>query len=116
MVANAMIATMAAHANQPGETIYHVGSSVSNPLKYKGIQKSGYNYFSKNPWINKDGTPVIVSEVKVLSSMDSFRRYFNLRYLLPLQVWLCLNPPLVILIRVRLIITSLMFIYRVCKW
>ncbi|CAH1432633.1 unnamed protein product [Lactuca virosa] len=85
MVANAMIATMAAHANQPGETIYHVGSSVSNPLKYKGIQKSGYNYFSKNPWINKDGTPVIVSEVKVLSSMDSFRRYFNLRYLLPLQ-------------------------------
>lgn len=85
MVVNAMIAIMAAHANQPCETIYHVGSSVSNPLKYKGIQKSGYSYFSKHPWINKDGTPVIVTEVKVLSSMDSFRRYFNLRYMLPLQ-------------------------------
>ncbi|KAI3793825.1 hypothetical protein L1987_36448 [Smallanthus sonchifolius] len=86
MVVNAMIATMAAHANQPScEMIYHVGSSVSNPLKYKSIQQSGYDYFSKHPLINKDGKPVIVSEIKVLNSMASFERYFSLRYLLPLQ-------------------------------
>ncbi|KAF5770101.1 putative alcohol-forming fatty acyl-CoA reductase [Helianthus annuus] len=86
MVVNAMIATMVAHANQPScEIIYHVGSSVSNPLKYKSIQQSGYKYFSKHPWINKEGKPVIVSEVKVLNSMASFQRYFSLRYLLPLQ-------------------------------
>lgn len=87
MVVNSMIATMVAHANQPScEIIYHVGSSVSNPLKYKSLQQSGYDYFSRHPWINKDGKPVIVSEVKVLDSMASFQRYFALRYLFPLQV------------------------------
>lgn len=86
MVVNAMITTIVAHANQPYQTIYHVGSSVSNPLKYQSIQEYGYNYFSKHPWINKDGKPVIVGKVKVLKSMDSFQRYFGLRYLLPLQV------------------------------
>ncbi|XP_076954344.1 fatty acyl-CoA reductase 3-like [Bidens hawaiensis] len=85
MVVNAMITAMAAHANQPSETIYHVGSSVSNPLKYKSIQESGYNYFSRHPWINKDGKRIIVSKIKVLNSMESFQRYFSLRYLLPLQ-------------------------------
>ncbi|KAK1409996.1 hypothetical protein QVD17_36528 [Tagetes erecta] len=95
MVVNAMIATMAAHANQPScEIIYHVGSSVSNPLKYKSLQQSGYDYFSRHPWINKDGKPVIVSEVKVLDSMASFQRYFALRYLLPLQGLRVMNSAL----------------------
>nr|XP_043634375.1 fatty acyl-CoA reductase 3-like [Erigeron canadensis] len=85
MVVNAMITTMVAHANQPCEMIYHVGSSVSNPLKYKGIQESGYEYFTRHPWVNKSGKPVIVGEIKVLNSMESFHRYFALRYMIPLQ-------------------------------
>ncbi|XP_076910406.1 alcohol-forming fatty acyl-CoA reductase-like [Bidens hawaiensis] len=86
IVVNAMIATMAAHANQPScEIVYHIGSSVSNPWKYKSIQQSANKYFTRNPWINKKGKPVIVSEIKVLNSMASFHRYFSLRYLLPLQ-------------------------------
>ncbi|XP_076932088.1 fatty acyl-CoA reductase 3-like, partial [Bidens hawaiensis] len=95
MVVNAMIATMVAHANQAScEIIYHVGSSVSNPLKYKSIQQSGYNYFSKHPWINKEGKPVIVANVKVLNSMSSFQRYFSLRYMLPLQGLQAVNSAL----------------------
>lgn len=87
MVVNAMIVAIAAHANQTfSETIYHVGSSVSNPLKFTRIQKSGYLYFTEHPWIEKDGTPVVVGEVTVLKSMASFHRYVALRYLLPLQV------------------------------
>lgn len=86
MVVNSMIAAMVAHANQPCEMIYHVGSSVSNPLQYKGIQQSGYHYFSRHPWVNKAGKPIIVGEIKVLNSMASFHRYFSLRYLIPLQV------------------------------
>ncbi|KAK9061611.1 hypothetical protein SSX86_018793 [Deinandra increscens subsp. villosa] len=86
MVVNVMIASMAAHANQPScGTIYHVGSSVSNPLQYKSLQNSGYRYFTKHPWINKDGKPIIVGEMKVLNSMASFQRYFSLRYMIPLQ-------------------------------
>ncbi|XP_071734913.1 fatty acyl-CoA reductase 3-like [Rutidosis leptorrhynchoides] len=85
MVVNAMIATMVAHANQPCEVIYHVGSSVSNPLKYEEIQECGYHYFRRHPWVNKAGKPIIVGEIKVLNSMASFHRYFSLRYLVPLQ-------------------------------
>ncbi|XP_071706968.1 fatty acyl-CoA reductase 3-like [Rutidosis leptorrhynchoides] len=85
MVVNAMIATIVAHANQPCEIIYHVGSSVSNPLKYKRIQESGYHYFTRHPWVNKTGNPIIVGKIKVLNSMDSFHRYFSLRYMIPLQ-------------------------------
>ncbi|KVH90679.1 Fatty acyl-CoA reductase [Cynara cardunculus var. scolymus] len=49
MVVNAMIATITAHANQTfSETIYHVGSSVSNPLKFTTIQRCGYLYDDMN--------------------------------------------------------------------
>ncbi|KVI04252.1 hypothetical protein Ccrd_017443 [Cynara cardunculus var. scolymus] len=42
MVVNAMIATITTHANQTfSETIYHVGSSVSNPLKFITVQRCG---------------------------------------------------------------------------
>ncbi|KAD4384298.1 hypothetical protein E3N88_24466 [Mikania micrantha] len=86
MVVNAMIVAIAAHANQTGsEMIYHVGSSVSNPVKFCRIQRCGYRYFTEHPWIGKDGKPVIVGEVTVLNSMASFHRYIGLRYLLPLQ-------------------------------
>lgn len=82
-----MIVAMAAHANHTfSETIYHIGSSVSNPLKFTRIQRCGYLYFTEHPWIEKDGKPVIVGEVTVLNSMASFHRYIALRYLLPLQV------------------------------
>ncbi|KAK9079151.1 hypothetical protein SSX86_000821 [Deinandra increscens subsp. villosa] len=92
MVVNAMIASMAAHANQPDpETIYHIGSSISNPVKFSIVQRCGYRYFTEHPWIEKNGKPVIVGEVTVLNSMASFHRYIGLRYLLPLQVLHFLN-------------------------
>ncbi|KAJ9699472.1 hypothetical protein PVL29_008186 [Vitis rotundifolia] len=85
MVVNSMIAAMAAHANQPCEVIYQVGSSIKNPVRYSNLQDFGFRYFTKNPWINKDGKAVKVGKVTVLSSMDSFHRYMALRYLLLLK-------------------------------
>ncbi|WRX32111.1 Fatty acyl-CoA reductase [Theobroma cacao] len=86
MVVNAMIVAMVAHAScQPSETIYQVGSSVRNPMRYYNLQDYGFRYFSKKPWINKDGKPVIVGKVKVMNSMDSFHRYMAIRYLLLLK-------------------------------
>lgn len=90
MVVNAMIVAMVAHANQPGETIYHVGSSVSNPLELAALQDYGQRYFAKHPWIDKQGRPVIVGKVKILNSMENFQRYLALHYLLPLKVLLIL--------------------------
>ncbi|XVE79280.1 hypothetical protein DITRI_Ditri14bG0045100 [Diplodiscus trichospermus] len=86
MVVNAMIVAMIAHAShQPSETIYQVGSSMRNPVKYCNLQDYGFRYFSKKPWINKDGKPVIVGKIRVMDSMASFHRYMSLRYLLPLK-------------------------------
>ncbi|KAK8562453.1 hypothetical protein V6N12_010531 [Hibiscus sabdariffa] len=86
MVVNAMIAAMMAHAShQPPDSIYHVGSSLQNPIKYFHLQDYGFRYFTNKPWINKDGKPVIVGKVRVLDSMDSFHRYMAFRYLLLLK-------------------------------
>ncbi|XP_057781960.1 fatty acyl-CoA reductase 3-like isoform X2 [Salvia miltiorrhiza] len=84
MVVNAMIVAMAA-AGSNQTTIYHVGSSVANPLENASLQDYGQRYFQKHPWINKEGRPVIVGNVRVLKSMESFQRYLAIRYLLPLK-------------------------------
>ncbi|XP_030453950.1 fatty acyl-CoA reductase 3-like [Syzygium oleosum] len=85
MVVNSTIMAMAAHVNQPGEVIYQMGSSVGNPLRYANLKDYGLQYFTKHPWTNKEGKPVIVGPVKVLGSMASFRRYMAVRYLLLLK-------------------------------
>ncbi|KAK1435078.1 hypothetical protein QVD17_00838 [Tagetes erecta] len=92
MVVNAMIAAMVANANLTcSEAIYHVGSSVSNPLKFATFQKCAFRYFTDYPWIGKDGKHVMVGEVTVLNSMSSFYRYVGLRYLLPLLILRFIN-------------------------
>ncbi|KAM3232067.1 fatty acyl-CoA reductase 3 isoform X1 [Capsicum chacoense] len=86
MVVNAMIVTMVAQAGQRGsQMIYHVGTSVSHPIEFTWLQEYAFHHFSNHPYIDKQGKPVIVGKVNVLSSMDSFRRYMALRYLLPLK-------------------------------
>ncbi|CAN4100758.1 unnamed protein product [Withania somnifera] len=86
LVVNAMIVTMMAHAEQRGsQTIYHVGTSVSNTIEFTSLQEYAYRYFREHPYINKEGKPVIVGKVTVLSSMDSFRRYMALHYVIPLK-------------------------------
>lgn len=86
MVVNAMIVTMLAHADQRGcQIIYHVGTSVSNPVKFTCPRDSAFSHFKEHPWIDKQGKPVIVGNVNVLSSMDCFHRYMALHYLLPLK-------------------------------
>lgn len=87
MVANAMTVAMVAHANQwtTKTPIYQVGSSVRNPIRFTLLHELGHDYFTKHPWIDKEGKPVIVGKVKVLGSMASFRRYISIYYILPLK-------------------------------
>ncbi|KDP42371.1 hypothetical protein JCGZ_01947 [Jatropha curcas] len=86
MVVNAIIVAMVAHANEPSDNaIYQVGSSVRHPVRYSNLQDYGLSYFTRKPWIGKDGKPVKVGKVKVLETMNSFHRYMALRYLLLLK-------------------------------
>lgn len=81
-----MVVAMVAHANQPNESIYHVGSSVSSPIEFSWIQDYALRYFTAHPWIDKNGNPVIVGKVTVFDTMEKFQRYMMMRYLLPLKV------------------------------
>lgn len=91
MVVNTMIVSMVAHMNQPNETLYHIGSSVSNPVTVEQIQDFGPRYFMNRPWINKEGKAIIVGKVKLLTTMESFQSYFAIHYLLPLKGLQLLN-------------------------
>lgn len=83
---NAMIVAMEVHANQRSEFIYHVGSSVSNPVTYATLKDCGYSYFLENPRVGKDGKTIKTRNIPMFTNMASFRRYMALRYWLPLEV------------------------------
>ncbi|XP_045805623.1 fatty acyl-CoA reductase 3-like [Trifolium pratense] len=93
MVVNAIIVTMMAHANQPSDDhmIYHVGSSVRNPITYRTFREYNFKYFTVKPWINRDGKPVKVARGTMFNNLASFRRYIFIRYLLPLKVLELIN-------------------------
>ncbi|KAJ7947968.1 Fatty acyl-CoA reductase [Quillaja saponaria] len=88
IVVNCMIVAMVAHSNQFSTNfIYNVATSSRNPFRASDLQYFCYNYFTKKPWINEFGKPVIViKKVTTLTSMAKFRRYMMIRYVLPLKV------------------------------
>ncbi|KAJ1390237.1 hypothetical protein SESBI_37599 [Sesbania bispinosa] len=86
MVVNAILVAMVAHANQPSDDIiYHVGSSVRNPVRYRNLYDYALRYFKEKPWINKEGNPIKTGKITILNNMASFHRYMFIRYLLPLK-------------------------------
>ncbi|URE35254.1 fatty acyl-CoA reductase [Musa troglodytarum] len=91
MVVNAMMVTMAAHSNQRSEFIYHMGSSVRNPMTYSTLEQSAYRYFLENPRVGKDGRIIKTRRVPVFRNMTRFRLYMALRYKLPLGVLHLIN-------------------------
>ncbi|KAH9779748.1 Fatty acyl-CoA reductase 3 [Citrus sinensis] len=87
MVVHSMIMAMVANANNPSsQMIYHVGSSLRNPIHFFQIHEFAFHYFTKNPYIDKYGNPVIVGKVKVLDSPAKFHRCMAVRSVLPLKV------------------------------
>nr|QYZ86987.1 gland-specific FAR3-1 [Medicago ruthenica] len=86
MVVNAMLVAMVSHANQPcDDSIYHVGSSVGNPVRYESLRDYSFRYFTAKPCFDKKGKAIKVGKVTVLENMNSFQRYMYIRYLLPLK-------------------------------
>eukprot|EP00253_Pinus_taeda_P018958 PITA_18958 len=91
MVVNAMIVAMVAHAYQNGLFVYHVASSVANPLRHSVAADEAYKYFSKHPCVGKDGNVIHVKQLCFLKSMSSFRQYMHRRYKAPLEVFNVVN-------------------------
>lgn len=73
MVINSMIIALVAHSKILSKNlIYHIGSSLRNPFKMSDLQDVMYCYSKKNPWVGKNGKPVVVLKKLPLysTSMD----------------------------------------------
>ncbi|XP_057419353.1 fatty acyl-CoA reductase 1-like isoform X2 [Lotus japonicus] len=87
MVINCVITAIVAHSNQVSKNfIYHVASSSRNPLRISDVINITFHYFTKSPLKSKNGTPIIVSKMQLLTSMAAFQSYMKNRYVLPLKV------------------------------
>ncbi|XP_042515249.1 fatty acyl-CoA reductase 2, chloroplastic-like [Macadamia integrifolia] len=74
MVVNATLAAMAKHgaSGKPDMNIYHVASSVVNPLLFEDLARFSYEHFSSSPYMDSMGRLIYVSRPKLFSSMDDF--------------------------------------------
>ncbi|XP_050281090.1 alcohol-forming fatty acyl-CoA reductase-like isoform X4 [Quercus robur] len=89
MVVNSIIMAMVTHANKSSQIIFHVGSSLRNPMKLPSLSDLISLYFTQNPWIDRNGKSIKVSKLIVFSNIATFQAYMAIRYKLPLKVlWL----------------------------
>ncbi|KAJ3691708.1 hypothetical protein LUZ61_020872 [Rhynchospora tenuis] len=91
MVVNAMIAAMVMHSGENTETIYHVSSSLRNPILFRTFEQSGYRYFRENPRVGKNGKTIGFKRVHFFNTIGGFKAYMTLRYKLPLEVLHMIN-------------------------
>ncbi|XP_058767143.1 fatty acyl-CoA reductase 1-like [Vicia villosa] len=76
MVINCVIASIFIHSNQPPKNfIYQVSSSIRNPLTYCETRNFCHRYFTKNPCINQNGKPIVVSNPFRVNSFAAFNIY-----------------------------------------
>lgn len=73
MVVNATLAAMAKHgaAGKPGTSIYHIASSVVNPLVFDDLARLLYEHFHSKPYIDSKGKPIDVPRMKLFNSMEA---------------------------------------------
>ena len=86
VVISAMVANAKANQYSADPIIYHVGSSMRNPIKISDFREFVYTYFTIHPYMDNNGNKVRVSNCTLLDTWDKFQRYVAIRYLLPLKV------------------------------
>lgn len=74
MVVNAMMAAMAKHGvvGKAGMNIYHIASSVTNPLAIQDLANVLFEHFEAFPYMDSKGRPIHVQHMKLFHSMDDF--------------------------------------------
>lgn len=89
-----MMVALVAHAKNQTNSgiIYHVGSSLRNPINITMLRNFSFRHFVENPLYNKeDGKPIIVGKGNVLPNMTTFRLFMLIRFILPLMVCLAIE-------------------------
>lgn len=86
MVVNATLVAMAVHWNEKTRTIYHVSSSLQNPLPGYLIEDACWDYFSIHPRVLENGKPLQNRRLYLFKRFACFRAYLILMYKLPLEI------------------------------
>ncbi|EES15187.1 fatty acyl-CoA reductase 1 [Sorghum bicolor] len=91
MVANAMMAAMVAHSEEKSSTaeavpVYHVTSSLRNPVTYSVLYESGRRHFYQNPRVGMDGKVIPTKEMRFFPTIAQFQLYMLFTFKLPLEV------------------------------
>ncbi|CAI0553366.1 unnamed protein product, partial [Linum tenue] len=87
IVVNAIIGAVGmAFAEQHLGLIYHLSSSMKNPIKVSDIHDFMFTFFTKHPWRDRHGKEVQVAKLTNFSSMACFHVYMAIRFQLPLKV------------------------------
>lgn len=88
MVINCVITTIVVHSiHAPKNFIYHVSSSLRNPLRIDDFHNISYQYFMKNPYIIKNGKPRVYTKGIIFTSTVAFNMYMTIRCGIPLKVY-----------------------------
>jgi len=85
-VINAILAAMPRHARGFGErpmSVYHVATSAAKPLTIRNFVDAVSRHFKREPFLNKDGSPVALRPMAVFPSSEAFITYAQTNYLLP---------------------------------
>ncbi|KAL5583149.1 hypothetical protein UlMin_015591 [Ulmus minor] len=92
LVINAIIMAIVANGNQfSNNIIYHVGSSLRNPVNVSQIREFIFKYFTKHPLTRKNGELIKVGKMTLFNDMTMFRVYMAFRNGLPLKILQLVN-------------------------
>ncbi|KAL6649285.1 hypothetical protein ACP70R_013509 [Stipagrostis hirtigluma subsp. patula] len=81
MVVNATLASMAKHggargaAAAPGMHVYHVASSTVNPLVFGDLSRFLFQHFTRCPYSDAAGQPILVPPMRLFDTMEQFASY-----------------------------------------
>ncbi|XP_017250496.1 fatty acyl-CoA reductase 2, chloroplastic [Daucus carota subsp. sativus] len=79
MVVNTILVAMAKHGRdaKPELNVYHVASSVSNPILLYDFFKYTCDHFKSSPLIDRAGKKIRITDIKFLSSLSDFSSYIS---------------------------------------
>ena len=86
MVVNATLVAMAVQWNEKTQVIYHVSSSIRNPLTGYVIEDACWDYFSIHPRVLENGKTLRNKRPYLFKRFAFFRAYLILMYKVPLEV------------------------------
>ncbi|XVE75779.1 hypothetical protein DITRI_Ditri12bG0120000 [Diplodiscus trichospermus] len=74
MVVNATLAAIARHGmtTKPDINIYHIASSVVNPLVFQDLARMLHEHYNSSPFLDSKGIPIHVPSMKLFNSMEDF--------------------------------------------